>query len=65
MKNIGKDVNRETFLALYEVLYGLAKDSLSATQFVIIDNEFPPVPLGLGVIDRYMPPPLIPGYEGP
>ena len=65
MKNIGKEVNKQTFLALYEQLYSLAAGPLRDTQFVIIDNEFAPPPSNLTVNWRYMPPPLIPGYEGP
>lgn len=64
MKNIGKEVNKQTFLALYAELYSLAGNSLRDTQFIIIDNEFAPPPATLNVKDRYMPPPLIPGYEG-
>jgi hypothetical protein len=70
MKNIGKDVNKQTFLSLYRVLYGLSSSSLKSTQFIIIDNEFAAPPLGIDVKDRYMTisdpaaPPLIPDYQG-
>jgi predicted DNA-binding protein YlxM (UPF0122 family) len=70
MKNIGKDVNKQTFLSLYRVLYGLAKGPLNSTQFVIIDNEFAPPPDGTIIMQRYMAindpaaPPLVPDYHG-
>lgn len=64
MKNIGKEVNKAMFLSLYEKLYALVTGPLAATQFIIIDNEFAPAPQGVDIKDRYMPPPLIPGYQG-
>jgi hypothetical protein len=71
MKNIGKDVNKETFLALYAQLYALAEADLKDTQFLIIDNEFAPAPVDIEIEERHMTlndpesPPLIPEYRGP
>jgi len=71
MKNIGKDVNKETFLALYDQLYALAAADLKDTQFLIIDNEFAPAPRGIEIEERRLTlndpkaPPLIPEYRGP
>jgi hypothetical protein len=70
MKNIGKEVNKQTFLSLYRVLYALANGPLKMTQFVVIDNEFAAPPPGVEVAQRYMTindplaPPLIPDYHG-
>lgn len=70
MKNIGKDVNKQTFLSLYRVLYTLASGSLKLRQFVIIDNEFADPASGVEVTHRYLArndpaaPPLIPNYHG-
>jgi hypothetical protein len=72
MKNISEDVNRDIFVAFYNKLYTLARDSMSKTQFVIVDKEFiPPVDSNIEVFDRYMTPsdpqhpPLISYYQGP
>jgi hypothetical protein len=60
MGQCGQD-GSEVFRCCFEAL---AAESLNTTQFVIIDNEFPPVPKNLSVRDRYMPPSLIPQYTG-
>ncbi len=69
MKNIGEDVNRNIFDAFYKYLYGLASNSLSETQLIIIDKEFfePSTGTELDVFEKYMSPdnPLISYYRGP
>jgi hypothetical protein len=70
MKNISKDANKQTFLALYNQLYALAMSDLRSTQFLVIDNEYAPPPADVQVSHRYMSnddptaPPLIPEYKG-
>jgi len=70
MKNIGTEVNKDIFLALYRYLYGLAVGELKGTQFIIIDTELavPEIPLEfkerLLVPGDPAHPPLIPYYSG-
>jgi hypothetical protein len=70
MKNIGTEVNKDIFLAVYRYLYALASSSLSTTQLVIIDTELaePEVPLEfksrLMIAGDSENPPLIPYYSG-
>jgi hypothetical protein len=70
MKNIGKDVNKDIFLALYKYIYSLASWPLSETNLIIIDSELasPDVPLDfyerLMLPDNKDAPPLIPYYRG-
>ncbi len=69
MKNIGEDVNQDIFDAFYNYLYGLASNSMSDVQFILVDKEYsePPQESGLAVKARYMSPqqPLISYYQGP
>lgn len=73
MKNVSERENLELFRAFYSMVYELAATELNATQFVLIDKEFFPVPEGFGldVRSRHMAPgsrddpPLIPYYDVP
>jgi rubrerythrin len=72
MKNIGKDVNRDIFVAFYNYLYDLVVGPLSNTQFIIIDKEcVSPSYKEIIFKKRYMSnddlehPPLISYYRGP
>jgi rubrerythrin len=70
MKNIGNDVNKDIFLALYRYVYTLKRDSLSETQLVIADTDIATPPAGSSFRARLMiagnseNPPLIPYYSG-
>jgi AAA domain len=71
MKNIGEDVNNNIFSSFYEYLYSLACESLSNTQFIIVDKEyFPSNSPDIDIIQRKMTPndskypPLISYYRG-
>jgi hypothetical protein len=70
MKNIGTDVNRDIFRAVYAYLYKLAVGPLNDTEFVIFDSEMAAPTIGLSFKDRLMNlddpehPPLIPYYKG-
>jgi hypothetical protein len=78
MKNISERENQEQFESFHRLLYQLAEDELSDTQFVVIDKElFPPnESLNFGFKSRHMTPfevnrepkpdelPLIPYYKG-
>ena len=70
MKNIGTEVNKDIFLALYAYLYDQAVDSLKETQFVILDSEMAEPAVEVDFRDRLMVlddpehPPLIPYYKG-
>ncbi|HZS26781.1 MAG TPA: AAA family ATPase [Candidatus Angelobacter sp.] len=70
MKNIGKDVNKDIFMALYAYIYKLAKGPLSETNLIIIDSELASPTLDLDFYERLMlpddkdNPPLIPYYRG-
>lgn len=70
MKNIGDDVNRDLFESFFNYLFGLAKNELSKTQFILVDNELVE-PKGFeSFTTRYMTreesanPPLISYYRG-
>ncbi|MGQ3053668.1 MAG: hypothetical protein ACT6S0_17955 [Roseateles sp.] len=73
MKNVSERENLELFRDFYSMVYELAATELNATQFVLIDKEFFPVPEGLSldVRSRHMAPgsrddpPLIPYYDVP
>lgn len=73
MKNVSERENRELFQAFYRMVYELAADELSDTQFILIDKELLPVPedVGIFVKSRHMAPgsfedpPLVPYYEVP
>jgi len=72
MKNIGEDVNNNVFSSFYRYLYSLAGESLSNTQFIIVDKEyFPPDSDTIDIVQRKMTPnnsqypPLITYYRGP
>ncbi len=70
MKNIGNDVNKDIFLALYRYIYSLAADSLAETQLVIADTDIAAPSAGASFKARLMNagdpehPPLIPYYSG-
>ena len=68
MKNIGEDVNRDTFVSFYTLLYKLAEKELSNIQIIVIDKEyFPPQETDLEIRSRFMSPdenPLISYYHG-
>ena len=70
MKNIGNDVNKDIFLALYRYIYSLSQDGLSETQLVIADTDIATPPKGITFKARLMiagdsnNPPLIPYYSG-
>ena len=71
-KNVSSVENPDVIAAFFRLVYELATSELSETQFVIIDNEFSPVPEGisLDVASRHMVngdpenPPLIPYLSG-
>jgi rubrerythrin len=73
MKNVSERENRDLFHAFYRMVYELAADELSGTQFILIDKELLPVPEGVGIVvkSRHMAPgsladrPLVPYYEVP
>lgn len=73
MKNVSERENRELFQAFYRMVYELAVDEMSDTQFILIDKEYYPVPqdINLKVKTRHMAPgssidrPLIPYYNVP
>lgn len=72
MKNIGKEINKDIFIAFYKYLYDLAEGLLANTQFIIIDKEYiPPDSPKFKIYERLMTPddekhpPLIPYYRGP
>jgi hypothetical protein len=54
MKNIGTEVNKDIFLALYAYLYDQAVDSLKETQFVILDSEMAEPAVEVDFRDRLM-----------
>lgn len=70
MKNIGNDVNKDIFLALYAYIYGLCATVLSETQLIIADTDIAQPPPGIHFRERLMIPgsaeypPLIPYYSG-
>jgi tetratricopeptide (TPR) repeat protein len=72
MKNISERENREQFEGFHELLYDLAANELSNTQFILIDKEFckPPPNAKLALTVRHMTPddptdgPLISSYSG-
>lgn len=70
MKNIGNDVNKDIFLALYRYIYSLKKESLFETQLIIADTDIATPPEGSSFTSRLMiagskeNPPLIPYYSG-
>nr|QEO74549.1 hypothetical protein [uncultured bacterium] len=72
MKNISERENREQFLGFHRLIYDLAADELSETQFILIDKEFwsPSNELALDFGSRHMKPdsrkdpPLISYYRG-
>jgi hypothetical protein len=78
MKNISERENQEQFESFHRLLYQLAEDELSDTQFIVIDKElFPPNKnFSFGFKSRHMTPfevnrepkpdelPLIPYYKG-
>jgi hypothetical protein len=71
MKNISAEVNEEIFHSFYRLLYGLAANILSDTQFILIDNEYvAPEDRSLPLMKRYLTPdetdnpPLISYYRG-
>jgi hypothetical protein len=72
MKNISERENEDVFTSFYEMLYQLAADELSETEFIIVDKEFkePSAELSLEITVRHMMPdsekypPLIPYYRG-
>jgi hypothetical protein len=70
MKNIGNRLDRNIVVDFYKYLYSLAEDTLSSTQFLIMDQEFiEPDNKGLDLIERLMTrdnanfPALIPYYR--
>ena len=70
MKNIGNDVNKDIFLALYRYIYSLKEGSLSETQLIIADTDIAMPPANSSFMARLMiagdkdNPPLIPYYSG-
>ncbi len=72
MKNISERENRTQFEGFHQMLYELARNELSGTQFVLIDKEFCPPESedGLAMVSRHMKvddaeePPLISYYRG-
>ena len=46
MKNISERNNRAIFESFYDMLYEIAATELAGTQFVLIDKEFRPAPIG-------------------
>jgi uncharacterized Zn finger protein (UPF0148 family) len=70
MKNIGNDVNKDIFLALYRYIYALAGTVLNETQLIIADTDIATPPAGMDFKERLMiagdpeHPPLIPYYSG-
>lgn len=70
MKNIGNDVNKDIFLALYQYIYGLSATVLNETQLIIADTDIATPPAGMDFKERLMiagdpeHPPLIPYYSG-
>lgn len=78
MKNISERENQEQFESFHKLLYQLAEDELSDTQFIVIDKELfsPSEKLNFGFKSRHMTPfevnrepksdelPLIPYYKG-
>jgi hypothetical protein len=70
MKNIGNDVNKGVFLALYHYIYSLALDGLAETQLIIADTDIASPPPEITFKARLMiagdpnNPPLIPYYSG-
>lgn len=71
-KNVSSVENPEVIDAFFRLVYELAAGELSGTQFVIIDNEFSPVPEGieLAISSRHLVngdpnnPPLVPYLVG-
>lgn len=71
-KNVSSVENPEVINAFYRLVYELAEGELRGIQFIIIDNEFNPVPqdLGLTINVRHMVkgdpanPPLVPYLSG-
>jgi regulator of replication initiation timing len=71
-KNVSSVENPEVINAFYRLVYELAEGELRGIQFIIIDNEFNPVPqdLGLKINVRHMVkgdpenPPLVPYLSG-
>jgi len=72
MKNISERENRVQFEEFHALLYELASDELSQTQFIMIDKEYcePPETVELDLFVRHMTPeneefpPLIRYYRG-
>jgi hypothetical protein len=70
MKNIGNDVNKDIFLALYKYIYSLSGSVLRETQLIIADTDIASPPAGITFKARLMVsgdpdnPPLIPYYSG-
>ena len=70
MKNIGNDVNKDIFIALYKYIYSLAKTVLQETQLIIVDTDVAEPPGDVAFKSRLMVPgdtdnpPLIPYYSG-
>ncbi len=70
MKNIGNDVNKDIFLALYRYVYWLSATALKETQLVIADADIAIPPAETKFRERLMTPgdkehpPLIPYYSG-
>jgi len=70
MKNIGNDVNKDVFLALYQYIYSLVLDGLAETQLIIADTDIALPPPEVTFKARLMiagdpnNPPLIPYYSG-
>lgn len=70
MKNIGNDVNKDIFLALYRYIYALSASVLNETQLIIADTDIATPPTGMDFKERLMiagdreHPPLIPYYSG-
>lgn len=71
MKNVSERENRELFQSFYSMVYELATEELSDTQFILIDKEMFAVPthIDLEVRSRHMQPgsreypPLVPYYN--
>ena len=71
MKNISERENREQFVGFHQLLYQLSKAELKDTQIILIDKEFCPPDLNLGVevksrhmrVDSTEEPPLISYYR--
>jgi hypothetical protein len=71
-KNVSSIENPEVISAFFRLVYELAAGELAQTQFIIIDNEFNPVPsdIELAVKSRHLVkgdrenPPLIPYLAG-